>query len=214
MAKNKIQFQKGMSLANFMQQYGTEAKCSDALFKLRWPDGFSCPYCGNATYCVIRKRNLFQCNRCHSQTSLTAGTIFHSTNLPLSTWFLTMFLMTQSKNGISLMELSRHIGTSYNAAWRIKHKLMQAMLERDSKKSISGYITIDDAYLGGKKKPGKRGRGAQGKTAFVAAVESHDNKPYLVKLSKVNGFRSREIRRWSGHHLKPPCSDESRKHSE
>lgn len=124
MAKNRIQFQKGMSFDNFIQQYGTENKCRDQLFKLRWPSGFECPCCGNKTYCEIHKRKVFQCNRCHHQASVTAGTIFHSTNLPLTKWFLAMFLITQSKNGISILELCRQIGVSYNAAWRVKHKIM------------------------------------------------------------------------------------------
>ena len=112
MAKNKIQFQKGMSIPDFMQQYGTEDKCRHEILQLRWPNGFICPNCGNDTYCTIIKREVFQCNRCHSQTSITAGTIFHSTNLPLTKWYFAIFLMTQSKNGISALELSRQIGVS------------------------------------------------------------------------------------------------------
>jgi hypothetical protein len=80
MAKNKIQFQKGMSIPDFMQQYGTEDKCRHEILQLRWPNGFICPNCGNDTYCTISKREVFQCNRCHRQTSITAGTIFHSTS--------------------------------------------------------------------------------------------------------------------------------------
>ena len=206
MAKNKIQFQKGMSFDDFMKQYGTEDKCRDQLFKLRWPNGLECPLCGNKTYCEIHARKVFQCNRCHHQTSVTAGTIFHSTNLPLTKWLLAMFLITQSKNGISAMELSRQMGVSYNAAWRVKHKLMQVMLERDSSKPISGRIEIDDSYLGAKRVTGKRGRGAGRKTPFVAAVETTDDKkPLRIKLSRIKGFSKQEIKRWSMHHLTSGC---------
>ncbi len=203
MAKNKIQFQKGMSIPDFINQYGTEDKCRATLFRFRWPNGFRCPRCDNKTYCEIKKRKVFQCNSCHFQTSITAGTIFHSTNLPLSKWFLAMFLITQSKNGISALELSRHIGASYNATWRLKQKLMQVMLERGSTKKLSGRIEIDDSYLGPKRVSGKRGRGAKGKTPFVAAIETHDGKPYLMKLSKIKGFQLTEIERWCKHHLSP-----------
>ena len=207
MAKNKIQFQTGMSLSRFMEQYGTENKCKNILFKLRWPQGFECPTCGNKTYCEISDRKVFQCNRCHHQTSLIAGTIFQSTRLPLTKWFLAMFLITQSKNGISSLELRRHIGTSYNAAWRLKHKIMQVMLERDSKKPLSGRIEIDDSYLGAKKVSGKRGREAGCKTPFVAAVEtSEDQRPYRIRLSKVNSFSKKEIEDWSQHYLEPSCN--------
>jgi len=205
MAKNKIQFQKGMSIPEFMAQYGTENKCRHELFQHRWPDGFICPKCGNKFYCEIKKRKVFQCNRCHSQISITAGTIFHSSNLPLTKWFLAMYMITQSKNGISALELSCQIGASYNATWRLKHKLMQVMLERGSEKKIGGRIEIDDSYLGGKRKSGKRGRGAKGKTPFVAAIETHYGQPIRMKLSRINGFKLIEIDRWGKHHLHPHC---------
>lgn len=114
MAKNKIQFQRGESIPDFMHQYGTEEKCRAALFQLRWPNGFICPVCGNATYCEIRARKVFQCHRCHHQASLIAGTIFQSTHLPLTTWFLAMYLLMQNKNGVSALELSRKFGVSYD----------------------------------------------------------------------------------------------------
>jgi hypothetical protein len=81
-----------------------------------------------------------------------------------------MYLLTQCKNGVSAVELSRHIGVSYNAAWRIKHKLMQVMLERGETRRLHGRIEIDDSYLGAKRVSGKRGRGAGRKTPFIAAV--------------------------------------------
>ena len=87
MARNKVQFQKGVSLNEFIKQYGTEEQCFDALYAWRWPEGFKCPSCGHSKSCTLTTRKLQQCNRCHHQTSLTAGTIFESTKLPLSLWF-------------------------------------------------------------------------------------------------------------------------------
>ena len=204
MAKNKIQFQRGISITDFMAQYGTVKKCYDTLFQLRWPNGFSCPVCGNTTYCEIKGRKLFQCNRCRHQTSLTAGTIFQSTHLPLTTWFLAMYLLTQNKNGVSALELSRQIGVSYNATWRIKHKLVHVMLERGSTKKLHSRIEIDDSYLGGKRVSGKRGRGAGRKTPFIAAIETDmDKRPQRMKLSKVKGFSQEEIKHWSIKNLEP-----------
>jgi hypothetical protein len=203
MAKNKIQFQKGMSFKDFMIRYGTEERCREELFRLRWPKGFECPNCGNVTYCELSRRNLLQCHSCHHQTSVTAGTIFHSSKLPLVTWFFAMYLLSQSKTGISALSLMRQIGASYNAAWRVKHKLMQVMLERGSARKLTGSIEIDDSYLGAKRVSGKRGRGAKGKTPFIAAVEKRDGNPVRIKLSRVRGFRSKEIERWSRHHLEP-----------
>ncbi|MCU7895176.1 MAG: IS1595 family transposase [Candidatus Thiodiazotropha sp. (ex Lucinoma aequizonata)] len=81
--------------------------------------------------------------------TLTSGTIFDDTKLPLTTWFLSMFLVTQTKNGISALELMRHLGVSYGTAWSIKHKLMQVMKEREDGQLLDGIIQMDDAYWGG-----------------------------------------------------------------
>jgi hypothetical protein len=202
MARNKVQFQKGLSLTDFLKKYGSEEQCFDTLFDLRWPTGFECPQCSHKKYCQLAYRKLLQCNRCHHQTSLTAGTIFHASKLPLTLWFQGLYLISQDKKGVSAMELHRHLGISYNAAWRMKHKLMQVMLERDEKKQLSGRIEMDDAYLGGERTGCKLGRGADGKTPFVAAVETTDGgEPLRIKLSIVKGFRSKEIEKWSQKHL-------------
>ena len=79
MARNPVQFQKGISLNEFLSLYGTEDQCFDALYQLRWPNGFMCPHCGHDRCCQLSSRKLQQCNRCHRQTSITAGTIFDST---------------------------------------------------------------------------------------------------------------------------------------
>jgi len=211
MPKNTVQFQRGVSLREFMAQYGTEEQCEQSLFAWRWPDGFVCSECGHGGHCVLG-RGLFQCNRCRRQTSLTAGTLFGGTKLALTTWFLAIYLLTQSKNGISALELARQLGVCYNSAWLLKHKLMQAMLERESGRALEGVIQIDDAYWGGRRRGSKRGRGAPGKTPFVAAVATDptSKKPLTMRLDRVKGFRSREIGRWSRRHLKRGshvCSD-------
>lgn len=204
MARNKIQFQKGLSLNQFLQQYGTEEQCFDALYALRWPNGFLCPFCGHDKCCQLTVRKLQQCNQCRNQTSITAGTIFESTKLPLTVWFQAMYLLTQNKKGISAMALHRQLGISYNAAWRVKHKLMQVMLERDEDIPLSGFIEVDDAYVGGERNGGKRGRGAAGKTPFIAAVETtEEGHPLRIKLTVVKGFRSCEIKAWGQQHLTP-----------
>lgn len=207
MARNQVQFQKGLSLNQFISLYGTEEQCFNALFEWRWPSGFQCPSCGYDKSCRLSHRKLQQCHRCHHQTSLTAGTIFESTKLPLTTWFQAFYLISQDKKGVSAMELHRHLGISYNAAWRMKHKVMQVMLERDHDKPLSGFIELDDAYLGGERRGGKRGRGATDKTPFVAAVETtEEGHPINIKLSVVDGFRSTEIEKWSKQHLSEGCT--------
>lgn len=198
MPKNKVQFQRGMSLREFMTQYGTREQCEQALFKWRWPRGFSCPECGGAAYCVLKSRRLFQCNGCRRQTSVTAGTVLAGSKLALTTWFLAMYLVSQAKNGISSLELARQLGVSQNSAWLLKQKLMQTMLERESVRPLTGLVQIDDAYWGGRRRGCKRGRGARGKTPFVAAVQTNEEgHPLRMSLNRVKGFRSKEIARWS-----------------
>jgi len=196
MARNKVQFQRGLSDVEFDRLYGTEEKCREALFSWRWPDGFVCPACGNTGHCELKTRTLWQCNACHAQTSLTAGTIFASTKLDLTVWFRAMFHMTQTKQGISALELSRRIDVSYNTAWAMHHKLRQVMLERNHQKPLEGRIEMDDAYLGGERGGGKRGRGSPGKTPFVAAVETtEDGKAHRVKLRRVRRFTKKNIKK-------------------
>jgi len=202
MAKNTIQFQKGLSLTNFLAQYGNEAKCYQALFAFRWPHGFVCPRCGHSAHCQIRSRGVLQCNYCHAQTSLTSGTIFAATKLPLNVWFLAIYLITQSKDGISSLNLGRTLGVSANTALRIKHKLQQTMKERDDTQPLKNLVIIDDVYWGGKKNDGKRGRGATGKTPFVASISlTEEGHPIKMRMSRVTGFTKQELEAWAKKHL-------------
>ncbi|WP_421851776.1 IS1595 family transposase [Marinomonas sp.] len=203
MAKNKVQFQKGLSIHAFMSKFGTEEQCRKRLFDMRWPAGYRCEYCGCDQYCELTARQLYQCNRCHHQGSLTSGTLFSSSKLPLKVWFLAIYLMTQEKNGISALELSRQLGISYNAAWRMKHKLMQTMKERDDETPLKGCIQLDDVYWGGVRR-GIRGRGAKGKRPFVAAVSmNEEGHPIAMRFSVVTGFKTEELTCWAKEHLTP-----------
>jgi transposase-like protein len=203
-ARNSVQFQKGLSETEFEQQYGTEAACREALFRWRWPEGFECPICGERRHSAIRSRQLFQCSACRRQTSLTAGTIFAATKVTLRTWFRAIYHVTQTKQGISSIELARRLGVTQSTAWTIKHKLGQVMLERDAERLLAGRIELDDAYLGGERSGGKRGRGSPGKTPFLAAVETTpDGKPVRLKLRRVGSFCSRAVEGFAKRNLDP-----------
>ncbi|MEE9303820.1 MAG: IS1595 family transposase [Thiotrichaceae bacterium] len=202
MKKNKIQFQKGYSLPELMQDYGTEEQCQQALFKWRWSSGFICSECGSKHYCSLKSRQLYQCNHCHHQTSVISGTIFAATKLPLTTWFLAIYLLTQGKTSISALALKRQLGVSYNTAWMLKHKIMQVMMEQDNSRPLYGLIQMDDAYYGGEQRGGKRGRGAANKVPFVAAVACNEQgHPMKMRMSALKGFTLKEITRWSKKHL-------------
>ncbi len=206
MAYNPIQFQHGMSLPEFLQSFGTEVNCADAVQRARWPSGFRCPRCNAGAHCVLGtgSRRLFQCNSCRHQTSLTADTLFASTKLPLTKWFLAIYLISQAKTGMAALPLKRHIGVSYPTAWLMHHKIMMAMAARDAKHRLSGAVQVDDAYLGGERAGGKAGRGSENKIPIVAAVSiSDEGRPRYAKLSPVSGFTSEAISKWAKSSLAP-----------
>ena len=206
MTMNRIQFQPGMSLNQFLKTYGTEAQCEAVLEKSRWPKGFVCPGCKSTSYCRVQHGRVktFQCNRCHKQVTLTGGTIFHATKLPLTIWFQALFFLTQTKTSISTLELMRRIGVSYRSAWRIKHKLMQVMCERESSTQLADRVEVDDAYLGGEHSGGKVGRGSDNKVPFIAAVETNSQgHPKRVVFSRIKAFSLREVEAWAHRSLKP-----------
>lgn len=205
MPQNPIQFQHGMSLSQLIDHYGTEEKCEAALLKARWPDGFVCPECGAREHSrfLAEGRRYWQCAQCRSQTTLRSGTLFHASKLPLTAWFQAIYLVTQNKNCISALSLERHLGVSYRTAWRVKHKLLEAMAEREDTRQLTGVVVADDAYLGGKH-AGKRGRGSENKVPFVAAVElDEDGHPHRVRFDPMPDLKAASVLAWASKALEP-----------
>ena len=200
MAINTVQFQKGMSFFEFHQQFGNEAQCEEALERERWPDGFKCPRCSHGLCYRLQagRRRAFQCRACNHQASIIAGTLFENTKLPLTVWFLAIYLISQAKTGISALSLKRHLGVSYPTAWMVQHKLMQAMVLREQSYRLEGFVQVDDVYLGGERAGGKVGRGSENKVPFVAAVSlTPEGHPKYLKLSPLSGFTRQAISDWA-----------------
>lgn len=201
---NRIQFQPGMSLERFLALYGTKEQCEAALEQARWPAGFRCPRCGEAKHYIAWHGEVktFDCCACHHQTTLTSGTLFHASKLALKKWFLAMHLLTQSKNNVSSLELMRHIGVCYRTAWRIKHKILVVMTEREADRKLGGRVEIDDAYPGGELRGGKAGRGSENKVPFIGALQTSDaGHPLYVVFSRVKAFSLEEVSTWARRHL-------------
>src|SRR3954470_2780804 len=196
---------RGLSEAAFRERFGSEDACREALLEMRWREGLTCPACGHRGFCRLKTRQLFQCKGCKKQLRLTAGTVFQDTELPLTTWFAAIYHLTQGKNGISSIELGRRLGVRRQTAWLMKHKLMRAMGAREAHKpKLAGRVEVDDAYLGGERSGGKRGRGAAGKTPLVPAVETTaERKPWRVRPKVVKGFRKREVERLAKAAIEP-----------
>lgn len=205
MAMNRVQFQPGLSMVKFIEQYGSQRQCERALEAARWPSGFRCPNCSDTRYSFFERggRGHWQCCRCRKQTTVTAGTIFDSSKVPLTSWYLAMHLLTQSKNNVSALELKRHLGVSYPTAWLLKHKLMEVMAQREESRVLAGRVEIDDAYLGGERprQAGRAGRGSENKIPFVVAVETTDDgKPRRVCFEPIR-FIKKDIQAWANRRL-------------
>lgn len=208
MPMNRVQFQAGLSMPEFLERYATEAQCEAALEAARWPRGFVCPSCGGAARTSFRRGRLryWQCGACERQCSLISGTIFESTKLPLSRWFLALQLLTQSKNNVSALELMRQLGLCYRSAWLIKHKIMETMRRREGARELDGRVEIDDAYLGGERSGGKSGRGSENKVPIVAAVQTTPEGQPVVACLRQQPHTAEEVAVFAAAHLAPSAN--------
>lgn len=147
MAYQEIQFQPGMSIPEFLRCFGTEAQCAEAVKVARWPGGFRCPRCAETDHYAVCHgvRKLFQRNGCKHQTSLTSGSLMEHTKLPLTTWFLAIYLLSQAKTGLSALVLKRQLGVSYPTSWLLLQRINRAMPTQDSTHRLSGAVQLDDA---------------------------------------------------------------------
>lgn len=168
----------------FADRFSSEEACRAYLFTLRLPNGFICPRCGNKDAWPT-KRGEYRCSFCNLQTSVTSGTIFHGTRKPLRQCFQVMWNVTSQKYGANALGLQRVLGLgSYHTAWEWLHKLRRAMV-RPGREKLSGLVEVDETYIGGPT-PGKRGRGAEGKTLVIVAVEDRDELGFgRIRLGRV-----------------------------
>jgi transposase-like protein len=159
-----------MNLPDLIEQFRSEDKCRAYLEDLRWPEGVECPRCAERSISRIEKRNQFECNSCRYQFSVTAGTVFHDSHLPLWKWFLAIYLIGESKKGISAKQLQRTLGVSYKTAWYLGHRIRSAM-EEGSPVPLRGIVEIDETFIGGKHKRAKGESNRARKAMVLGAVE-------------------------------------------
>lgn len=189
-----------ISLLEWQKHYGTERACAKELTKIRWPEGFQCPACGSIKACYIATRKLYQCSKCRHQVSITADTLLHATKLPLVKWFWVIYLVASDKGGISALRISKHLGVSWITARNMLRKIRKAMAHRDSIYRLANIIEFDDTYVGGKR-AGKRGRGAEGKTPVLVAVETREKGAGFVAMQAVDTVSNETVRKFLSKHL-------------
>lgn len=180
-----------LTLAEFEQRFATEAACRTYLVRLRWPDGFRCPRCfGRRNW--MTQDGLLKCSGCHYKASVTAGTIFHRSHLPLRTWFRVMWWVTNQKHGISALGLKRLLGLgSYRTAWSCLQKLRRAMV-RPGRDRLAGQVEVDETYVGGVEPGG--GRRHLGDKALVAIAAQVDGQGIgRIRLRRIPDASARSL---------------------
>jgi transposase-like protein len=167
----------------FEKRFCSEKACYDYLFKMKWPNGFVCAKCGHQFYWLSAKY-VYICTQCESHFSLTADTIMRDSKKPITYWFKAMWWFTTRKSGVNAINLQDLLGLgSYVTAWSWLQKLRRCTI-RQGREKLSGKVQVDEFFIGGKK-PGKRGRGAEGKSIVLAAVEKKGRKLGRIRLQIV-----------------------------
>lgn len=187
--------QETMTFIQFQKKFQTEEDCHEHLFTLKWPDGYGCPKCNHDVCFVIVTRNqpLYECKKCHHQTTVTAGTIFEKTRTPLSKWFAAIYWEAQDKRGISAAWASRELEVSYPTAWLMLHKIRKAMADRDAQYMLSSLVELDDFYIGAPTEGGKRGRGTDKNQVLVALSKNEKGHPLFLKMEVIDDMKKETV---------------------
>ncbi|MFC1875589.1 IS1595 family transposase [Chloroflexota bacterium] len=154
-----------MNIMKLMERYHSDDSCRKVLTELRWPDGITCPHCESKDIRNSYTREQYDCGSCGYQFSVTSNTIFHDTHLPLTKWFVAIYLMIESKKGISANQVKRTIGVSYKTAWYLCHRIRATMPE---KHRLGGIVEVDETFVGGKTEG--MGHGYKGNKAVVVGA--------------------------------------------
>jgi predicted RNA-binding Zn-ribbon protein involved in translation (DUF1610 family) len=138
--------QESVGLTKFMKRFQTKEQCEELLFKLRWPDGFICPKCGNTGFFRSKRGGLYGCSKCGHQVSAKSNTIFHKSHVQLDKWFIAIFMVMHDKTRVSSTRLSRVVNVSQPTAWLMLHKIKKAMAGLDSSYMLSRIAETDNAH--------------------------------------------------------------------
>jgi transposase-like protein len=168
-----------VNLCSLIEQFGSQEKCRAYLEALRWTDGIMCPRCSSRKISRILLRNQFDCDNCRYQFSVTAGTIFNDSHLPLWKWFLCVYLLCASRKGMSANQIKRTLGISYKTAWYLCHRVRAAMKEVNPE-PLDGIVEMDETYVGGKRTMAKRSEKIP-----VIGIKQRGGEPRFFKAEDV-----------------------------
>lgn len=162
------------TLRDFLKDFLDEEACLTWLEHNRWPEGITCKVCGHVTrHPSVASRKSFSCQECGHHVHPTAGTIFHKSSTPLTAWFYTIYLMAQTRGGISAKQVEREVGVTYKAAWRMCRLIRERRAQEQNPPFPGQYgvVEADETYIGARRRGGKRGRGAPNKTIAFGIVQ-------------------------------------------
>lgn len=177
-------------LRDFIRRFPNDEACTNYLIKVRWPDGYECPYGDGKNISYDPSRRRFQCSRGHV-TYITAGTIMHRSKQPICLWFWAAYLVTTHTPGMSALQFARQFDLRYETAFMMFQKLRAGMVN-PLRSSLNSQVEVDESFIGGKK-AGPGGRGARGKTLVVGAVEIRGSASGRVRLKKVYNASSETL---------------------
>lgn len=186
-----------LDLPKLIERFGSEDKCRTYLEALRWPHGVVCPRCENTSISRIHDRQQYECNSCRYQFSVTAGTLFHDSHLPLWKWFLAVYLIAESKKGISAKQLERMLGVSYKTAWYLSHRIRDAMGD-DEQPLLRGIVEMDETYVGGERSG--YGKGYKGNKVIVAGAKQRGGE---IRLKLIPNTRKTSLHDFASQHVAP-----------
>jgi transposase-like protein len=184
-----------VNIARIYELYPTEADCITHLETVRWHGTPVCPYCGSVSSTPLPKESRHHCNACNTTFSVTVGTIFHHTHLPLQKWFLAVSLILNARKGLSSLQLSRDIEVNKNTAWRIGMQVRKAMDEREQRDLLTGVVEMDETYVGGK--PRKDNGGSSGQEGGNKSTRGRGTKktPVVGMLERGGQIRTKIVKK-------------------
>jgi len=192
--------ESNLNMMQMMERFGTEEKCRAILEELRWPGGVRCPRCNSVKISRIHDRDQFDCDICRYQFSVTSGTIWHDTHLPLRKWFIAIYLTVESKKGFSANQMKRVLGVSYKTAWFLCHRIRAAMTELDPT-PLKGTVEVDETFIGGRLRGKGLGRGAylQNKGIVIGVIQRGGK----VRLQVIDRTDRKTLHRFIKDHTAP-----------
>lgn len=189
------------TLLELEQRFGTDEACARYLTALRWPDGWVCPRCSGRQAWLVR-RDRWRCGKCRYEMSVTAGTIFQDSHLPLMTWCRAMWHVTSQKNGISALGLQRVLGLgSCKTAWALLHKLRRAMV-RPARDPLRGVVEVDETYWGGQEQ-GVIGRLTEEKAVIIVAAQEDGAGIGRIRLRRIPNLTKASLHGFIAEAIEP-----------